>query len=96
MSTTDELLVELGEKLDKILGVLLVSNKDVDTQIRTLRALGYDWKFVGAAAGLHKQNRIEERIEINDAGAFCQATFEKAGSALANFRRKRIEQRKAA
>ena len=45
-------MVELGEKLDKILGVLLVSNKDVDTQIRTLRALGYDWKFVGAAAGL--------------------------------------------
>jgi len=52
MSTTDDLLAEMGEKLDKILGVLLVNNKDTDTQIRILRSLGYDWNFVGAATGL--------------------------------------------
>ena len=52
MSTTDDLLAEIGEKLDKILGVLLVSNKDTDTQIRILRSLGHDWPFVGAATGL--------------------------------------------
>jgi hypothetical protein len=52
MSTTDDLLAEMGEKLDKILGVLLVNNKDTDTQIRILRSLGYDWTFIGAATGL--------------------------------------------
>ena len=52
MATTEELLAEVSEKLEKILGVLLVSNKDTDTQIRVLRSLGYDWPFVGAATGL--------------------------------------------
>ena len=52
MSTTDDLLVEIGAKLDKILGVLLVNNKTTDTQIRILRSLGYDWTFIGAATGL--------------------------------------------
>lgn len=52
MPTTDEVLAELGEKLDKILAVLLVNNKDPDTQIRILRSLGYDWKFIAAATGL--------------------------------------------
>ena len=61
MSTTDDLLTQVNEELDKILGALLVSNKDTDTQIRILRSLGYDWTFVGAATGLSPDAaRIEE------------------------------------
>lgn len=52
MSTTDDLLNRIDQKLDRILGVLLVSGKDTDTQIKVLRSLGYDWPFIGAATGL--------------------------------------------
>ena len=51
--TTEELLKEIIEKLDKILGVLAIQNiKDVDSKIKILKNLGFSSGEIGPLLGL--------------------------------------------
>ena len=52
IDTQAELLREISLKLDRIIGILTVRGKDLDQQIRTLRALKFDWPTIGAVVGL--------------------------------------------
>jgi len=51
--TSEELLKEISEKLDKILGVLAIQNvKDVDSKIKMLKKLGFSSGEIGVLLGL--------------------------------------------
>jgi len=51
--TSEELLKEISEKLDKILGVLAIQNvKDVDSKIKILKNLGFSSGGIGPLLGL--------------------------------------------
>ena len=42
-----ELLKEISEKLDKIIALIVMQGKDVDTQIKILRGLKLEWDEIG-------------------------------------------------
>ncbi|MGH2683429.1 MAG: hypothetical protein ACRDIX_09390 [Actinomycetota bacterium] len=48
----EELLREISLKLDRIIAILAVRGQDPEQQIRTLRALKFDWQTIGAVVGL--------------------------------------------
>jgi len=51
--TSEELLKEISEKLDKILGVLAIQNvSDVDSKIKILKNLGFSSAEIGPLMGL--------------------------------------------
>lgn len=47
-----DLLSEMNEKLDTLIGLLAINGKDENRQIEILRGLGHDWKFIGLLTGL--------------------------------------------
>jgi hypothetical protein len=47
-----ELLEDISGKLDRLIAVMATQGRAQDEQIRILRNLGYDWKFIGATTGL--------------------------------------------
>ena len=51
--TERELLSAISTKLDRLIAVLVTQGRAQDEQIRVLRNLGYDWKFIGATTGLN-------------------------------------------
>ena len=67
-----DLLNDLNEKLDTIIGLLAINGKDENHQIKILRELGCDWKFIGLLTDLNpstarmrqntKKNNPKERI----------------------------------
>ena len=50
--TSEELLSEINEKLDKILGVMATQGKNIDTQIAILHGFGWKWEDVGKMVGM--------------------------------------------
>lgn len=48
-----DLLNEMNEKLDKMIGLLAINGKEENAQIKVLRGLGHDWKFIGLLTGLN-------------------------------------------
>jgi hypothetical protein len=48
-----DILEEISGKLDRVIAIIATQGRDQDGQIRVLRNLGYDWKFIGAATGLN-------------------------------------------
>ena len=55
-----ELLSEISEKLDRLIGLFAVQGKTEDEQIAVLRGMGFDWKFIGGIIGL-KPNTATQR-----------------------------------
>lgn len=50
--TEKELLKEISEKLDKIIALIAMQGKDVDTQIKILRGLKLEWSEIGRLVGI--------------------------------------------
>ena len=50
--TERELLSEVSNKLDRIIGLLAIQDKDEDTKIRILYGLGFDAPSIGSLVGL--------------------------------------------
>ena len=48
-----DLLSEMNEKLDTLIGLLAINGKEENDQIKVLRELGHDWKFIGLLTGLN-------------------------------------------
>ncbi len=48
-----DLLSEMSEKLDTLIGLLAINGKGENDQIKVLRELGHDWKFIGLLTGLN-------------------------------------------
>lgn len=57
---TEDLLHEISEKLDKIMGVLAIQGKDEDKQIEILKKLGFKSNLTGALLGL-KESAVRNR-----------------------------------
>lgn len=53
--TERELLVEISQKLDRLVAVTAAQGKDADTQIGILRGFGFDWTFIGSFIGLQPE-----------------------------------------
>ena len=47
-----DLLSEMNEKLDTLIGLLAINGKEENLQIEILRGLGHDWKFIGLLTNL--------------------------------------------
>ena len=47
-----QVLVDISEKLDRLIGLSVTQGRDEDQQIAILRGMGYDWKFIGLVVGL--------------------------------------------
>jgi len=58
--SSEELLKEISEKLDKLMGILAIQGKDEDTQIRILKSQGFTSEEVGKLIGL-KETTIRMR-----------------------------------
>lgn len=50
--TSEELLQEISEKLDKLMRILAIQGKDIDTQIKILKKLGFTSEETGNLVGL--------------------------------------------
>ena len=57
--STEELLSEISQKLDKIIGILAIQGKDEDTQIRILKQLGFEAIEIGNILGV--QGRLRDK-----------------------------------
>ena len=51
--TEHDLLSEMNEKLDTLIGLLAINGKEENDQIKVLRELGHDWNFIGLLTGLN-------------------------------------------
>jgi hypothetical protein len=47
-----ELLEEMSNKLDRLLGFVAASDREQDEQITVLQSLGFEWGEIGLIAGL--------------------------------------------
>ena len=50
--TSEELLEEINEKLDKIIALLAIQGKDENTQIQILKKLGFEAVEIGKLLGV--------------------------------------------
>jgi hypothetical protein len=48
----NDLLQEINQKLDKLIGILAIQDKDIDEQIHILKTLGFTSKETGILVGL--------------------------------------------
>ena len=51
--TTEILLTEISEKLDRIISVLAISGKNTDTQIEILYGFKWEWDEIGKLVGMN-------------------------------------------
>lgn len=47
-----EILGEISEKLDRLIGLFAIQGKAESKQIEILRGMGYDWDCIGSIVGL--------------------------------------------
>ena len=57
--STEDLLSEISQKLDKIMGILAIQGKDENTQIRILKKLGFEAIEIGNILGI--QGRLRDK-----------------------------------
>ncbi len=50
--TERELLAEVSQKLDRLIGLMVIQGKDLEAQINALYALGFNSATIGALVGL--------------------------------------------
>ncbi len=50
--TERDLLSDMNEKLDTLIGLIAINGKEENLQIEILKELGHDWKFIGLLTGL--------------------------------------------
>ena len=50
--SSEKLLSEINQKLDKIIGILAIQGKDEDTQIRILKKIGFEAVEIGNLLGI--------------------------------------------
>lgn len=48
----NELLQEINEKLEKLLGIIATQGKDLDSQIAIFRSIGWEWEEIGRFTGM--------------------------------------------
>ena len=60
--STEALLSEISEKLDKMMSLIAIQGKDTDIQIDVLRGFGWEWEEIGKLVGL-KADAARKRYE---------------------------------
>jgi hypothetical protein len=64
--TEFQLLAEISSKLDRVIGLLAISGRDQNDQIRILKGLGFEWGEIGTMVGLKGDAARKRLNSFND------------------------------